>query len=273
MKKLLWLFSAAVLFLAFLIQSPRGASAQEAAEAAIEAAAAGPAGTSAEAAAPPRVLDRGDNAWMLMSSALVLAMTTPGLAMFYGGLVRKKNVVSVLMQCMFLMGLMTVMWGTVGYSLCFGGIEKPDAWIGNSDHFFMKGLQATWTEDKGSEIPLFPLDPINIPWFTHMLFQGMFFIITPALICGAFAERMKFSTMVVFMILWGLLVYCPLVSLGVGRRHLCLWLGTRQDVLCRRGTRFCRRNGRTHQLRRLGPGVRIGPWQTHGLRHRADAAA
>ena len=144
-----------------------------------------------------------------MSSALVLAMTTPGLAMFYGGLVRKKNVVSVLMQCMFLMGLMTVLWGTVGYSLCFGGIEKPDAWIGNSDHFFMKGLQATWTEGKGSEIPLFPLT-LNIPWFTHMLFQGMFFIITPALICGAFAERMKFSTMVVFMILWGLLVYCPL---------------------------------------------------------------
>ncbi|HEY1600112.1 MAG TPA: ammonium transporter [Pirellulales bacterium] len=207
MKKLLWLFCPAVLFLTILIPLQHEASAQEAAEAAIEAAA-GPAGTSAEAPAPPHVLDRGDNAWMLMSSALVLAMTTPGLAMFYGGLVRKKNVVSVLMQCMFLMGLMTVLWGTVGYSLCFGGIAAPDAWIGNADHFFMNGLQATWTEGKGSDIPLFPT--LNIPWFTHMLFQGMFFIITPALICGAFAERMKFSTMVVFMILWGLLVYCPL---------------------------------------------------------------
>ena len=161
---------------------------------------------------PPQVhqLDRGDNAWMLTSSALVLFMTTPGLAMFYGGLVRKKNVVSVLMQCVFMMGLMTVLWATVGYSLAFGGAE---AWIGNMDFLFMKGVQATWVEGVSgapgaSEIPLHA--KYNIPALTHMLFQGMFFIITPTLICGAFAERMKFSTMVVFMILWGLLVYCPL---------------------------------------------------------------
>ena len=94
------------------------------------------------AATPPRTLDRADNAWLLTSSALVLFMTTPGLAMFYGGLVRKKNVVSVLMQCIFLMGLMTVLWATVGYSLAFGG---SDPWIGNADHLFMKGVQATWT--------------------------------------------------------------------------------------------------------------------------------
>jgi len=166
---------------------------------------ASPTGSEAAPPAPPHVLDRGDNAWLLTSSALVLAMTTPGLAMFYGGLVRRKNVVSVLMQCVFLMGLMTVLWATVGYSLAFGG---ADAWIGNSDHFFMKGIQATWTDGVGSDIPLHPV--LNIPFATHMLFQGMFFIITPALICGAFAERMKFSTMVVFMILWGLLIYCPL---------------------------------------------------------------
>ena len=92
-------------------------------------------------AAPVHQLDRGDNAWMLTSSALVLFMTTPGLAMFYGGLVRKKNVVSVLMQCVFLMGLMTVLWATVGYSLAFGGTE---AWIGNGDYLFMNGVQATW---------------------------------------------------------------------------------------------------------------------------------
>lgn len=155
-------------------------------------------------AAAPHALDRGDNAWMLTSSALVLAMTTPGLAMFYGGLVRKKNVVGVLMQCLFLMGLMTVIWALIGYSLAFGG---ADAWIGNLDYLFMNGVQATWT-DGGPVIPLHAT--LNIPMLTHMLFQGMFFIITPALICGAFAERMKFSTMVVFMILWGLLVYCPL---------------------------------------------------------------
>lgn len=159
----------------------------------------------AEAPAPPRTLDRGDNAWLLTSSALVLFMTTPGLAMFYGGLVRKKNVVSVLMQCVSLMGIMTVLWGVIGYSLSFGGTE---AWFGNLDHLFMKGVQSTYVEGEGAVTPLHPTLPV--PWFTHMLFQGMFFIITPGLICGAFAERMKFSAMVAFSILWGLLVYCPL---------------------------------------------------------------
>jgi Amt family ammonium transporter len=149
-------------------------------------------------------LDRADNAWMLVSSALVLCMTTPGLAMFYGGLVRRKNVLSVVMQCLFLMGLMTAIWGLVGYSLSFGGTGP---WLGNADYLFMRGVQATWT----SEGPVTPLHAtLNIPMLTHMLFQGMFFIITPALICGAFAERMKFSAMVVFSILWGLTVYCPL---------------------------------------------------------------
>jgi Amt family ammonium transporter len=177
-----------------------------------------------EPAAPVHQLDRGDNAWMLTSSALVLFMTTPGLAMFYGGLVRKKNVVSVLMQCLFLMGLMTVLWATVGYSLAFGG---TGAWIGNTDHLFMKGVQATWGTG-GSEIPLHPI--LNIPMLTHMLFQGMFFIITPGLICGAFAERMKFSTMVVFSAVWGLLVYCPLChwvwgggALAYGTEHGATW--------------------------------------------------
>jgi Amt family ammonium transporter len=162
----------------------------------------------AEAATPPapapKPLDRGDNAWMLTSSALVLMMTGPGLAMFYCGLVRKKNVLSVIMQCFFLMGLMTVIWALYGYTLAFGG---ADAWIGNGDYLFMKGVQAEWVDGK----PNIPQHTAySIPMLTHMLFQGMFFIITPALICGAFAERMKFSTMVVFMILWGTLVYCPL---------------------------------------------------------------
>ncbi|MGA2060942.1 MAG: ammonium transporter, partial [Thermoguttaceae bacterium] len=154
-------------------------------------------------------LDRGDNAWMLTSSALVLMMTGPGLALFYCGLVRKKNVLSVMMQCVFLMCLMTVIWGLYGYTLGFGGdtATPPPKWIGNSDHLFMHGIQAEWKDGK-SVTPLHP--QLSIPRLTHMLFQGMFFIITPALICGAFAERMKFSTMVVFMILWGTIVYCPL---------------------------------------------------------------
>jgi Amt family ammonium transporter len=149
-------------------------------------------------------LDKGDNAWMLTSTALVLMMTAPGLALFYCGLVRKKNVLGVMMQCIFLMGLMTIVWGIWGYTLAFGG---AGALVGNLDHLFMSGVQAEIVDGE-SHIPVHP--DLSIPMLTHMLFQGMFFIITPALICGAFAERMKFSTMVVFMILWGTLVYCPL---------------------------------------------------------------
>ncbi len=149
-------------------------------------------------------LDTGDNAWMLVSCALVLFMTAPGLAMFYSGLVRKKNVLGVMMQCIFLMGLMTVYWAVIGYSLSFGG-DNP--WFGNGDHICMQGVQAEWNESLGEPVvPMFS----SIPMLTHMLFQGMFVIITPALICGAFAERMKFSAMVVFMLLWATLVYCPL---------------------------------------------------------------
>jgi ammonium transporter, Amt family len=158
-----------------------------------------------EPAAPPPVLDHGDNAWMLVSSALVLLMTAPGLAMFYGGLVRKKNVLGMMMQCFFLMALNAVIWGTYGYSLSFGGDPtKPDynKWIGNGQFLFMNEVQPTSPTE-------YPLEG-TIPRLTHMLFQGMFFIITPALICGAYAERMKFSAMVVFSILWGTLVYCPL---------------------------------------------------------------
>jgi Amt family ammonium transporter len=152
----------------------------------------------------------GHNAWMLTSSALVLFMTAPGLALFYGGLVRKKNVLSVMMQCLFLMGLMTVIWALYGYSLAFGDTQSTSLkpYIGNGDYLFMNGVARSWNEAANA-----PLDPPlvgEIPRSTHMLFQGMFFIITPGLICGAFAERMKFSAMVLFTILWGTLVYCPL---------------------------------------------------------------
>jgi Amt family ammonium transporter len=152
----------------------------------------------------------GHNAWMLTSSALVLFMTVPGLAMFYGGLVRKKNVLSIIMQCLFLMALMTVIWSLYGYSLAFG-VPDSDAlkpYIGDGDYLFMNGVARTWPE--GATAPVDPPLAGVIPRATHMLFQGMFFIITPALICGAFAERMKFSAMVLFSILWGTLVYCPL---------------------------------------------------------------
>ncbi|MEO1524717.1 MAG: ammonium transporter [Planctomycetota bacterium] len=144
------------------------------------------------------------NAWMLVSCALVLFMTAPGLAMFYGGLVRRKNVLSVMMQCVFLMGLMTVVWALYGYSLAFGG---DDRWIGNFDYAFMNDVQREWSDSANAAVT--PMEG-DIPRLTHMLFQGMFFIITPALICGAFAERIKFSAMVLYSILWGTFIYCPL---------------------------------------------------------------
>ena len=156
----------------------------------------------AEAAPAADALSTGDNAWMLTASALVLLMTAPGLAMFYGGLVRRKNVVSVLMQCIFLMGMMSVIWALWGYSLAFGG-DGP--YLGNGEFLFLNNVSPTWVDGE----PSYPMEGA-IPRLTHMVFQGMFFIITPALICGAFAERMKFSAMVLFSALWGTLVYCPL---------------------------------------------------------------
>ena len=148
-----------------------------------------------------------DLAWMLMASALVLFMTAPGLAMFYSGLVRKKNVIGVMMQCLFLMGLMSVIWALWGYSLSFG---KGNLFIGNFSHLFLSGL-----EMKNGELP-----GGAVPDLVFMIFQGMFFVITPALICGAFAERMKFGAMVLFMIGWGTLVYCPLCHMVWGEGWL-----------------------------------------------------
>lgn len=158
---------------------------------------------------PP--IDSGKVAWMLTSSALVLMMTAPGLALFYGGLVRKKNILGVMMQCVFLMGLMSVLWGVCGYSLAFGG-SSP--FYGNLDHVMLKGV----IPSAGLRIE----DAADKMMFAT--FQGMFFIITPALICGAFAERMKFSTMCVYMILWGLLVYCPIAHwVWAETGWLCEW--------------------------------------------------
>jgi Amt family ammonium transporter len=153
------------------------------------------------------------NAWMMASSALVLCMTAPGLALYYGGLVRKKNVLSVMMQCMFLMALMTVLWALYGYSLAFGNGGPLNRFIGGTDYLFMKGVQRTW--DTANQTPMTPMFSIGgkkqpITMYSHMFFEGMFFIVTPALMCGAFAERMKFRAMVLFSILWGTLVYCPL---------------------------------------------------------------
>ena len=141
-------------------------------------------------------IDTGDTAWMLVSCALVLLMT-PGLALFYGGLVRSKNVLNTMMLSMIALGVMTVQWVVVGYSLSFG--EDIGGFIGNpTDFAFFKGVGKT------------PAEGYTIPHMVFAMFQGMFAIITPALISGAIAERMKFKAYVLFIVLWGTLVYDPL---------------------------------------------------------------
>jgi Amt family ammonium transporter len=146
-----------------------------------------------------------DNAWMLVSAALVLMMTGPGLALYYGGLVRTKNVLSTLMQSFAMMGIVTVLWALVSYSLAFG---HGTSFIGGFEHLFLRGVGLTPNADYAA----------TIPHQTYMIYQLMFAIITPALITGAFAERMKFSAMAVFLILWSIFVYDPMAHMvwGVG---------------------------------------------------------
>src|SRR5690242_9699578 len=148
-----------------------------------------------------------DNAWMLTSAALVLMMTGPGLALFYGGLVRKKNVLSTMMQSFAMMALISVLWAICGYSLAFG---PGTSFIGDLHHLFLRGVTLSPEPDYSS----------TIPQQTFMIYQLMFAIITPALITGAFAERMKFSAMVVFMVLWSFLVYDPMAHMVWGKGGL-----------------------------------------------------
>ena len=151
--------------------------------------------------------DSGDTAWMLTSTALVLFMTIPGLALFYGGLVRVQNVLSVLMQCFALTGLITIIWIICGYSLAFNtaGMEAGKITLGS----FVGGLGTMFLRGVG-------VDSLSgtIPETVFITFQLTFAIITPALIAGAFAERMKFSAMLIFSILWSIIVYAPLCHMA-----------------------------------------------------------
>jgi Amt family ammonium transporter len=146
----------------------------------------------------------GDNAWMLTSAALVLLMTGPGLALFYGGLVRKKNILATMMQSFTMMAVITVLWAIVGYSLAFG---EGSPFLGDLRYLFLNGVGAAPNADYAG----------TIPQQTFMVYQLMFAIITPALITGAFAERMKFSAMLLFMILWTLVVYFPMAHMVWGK--------------------------------------------------------
>jgi Amt family ammonium transporter len=167
-------------------------------------------GAAAAAAAPTAPfmlevakLNSGDTAWMLTSTALVLLMTIPGLALFYGGMVRKKNVLATVMQSFAITCLVTVLWMMIGYSLAF--TAGTTAFLGSTDRFFLSGMAYV----NGAKVSVSHLAP-TIPESVYMCFQMTFAIITPALIAGAFADRMKFSAMLWFMALWSLLVYAPI---------------------------------------------------------------
>src|SRR5271166_199920 len=163
-----------------------------------------------DAAAGPPKLDTGDTAWMLSSTALVLLMTIPGLALFYAGMVRKKNVLATLMQCFAITCIVTIVWTVAGYSLAF---TNGNAYIGDLSRFMLNGIEAQIKKGVDTGFILGAgtdgAQPQTIPETVYMMFQMTFAIITPALIVGAFADRMKFSALCIFITLWSLLIYAP----------------------------------------------------------------
>jgi Amt family ammonium transporter len=174
----------------------------------------------ADAATPALMVNNGDNAWLLASSALVLMMTAPGLILFYGGLVRNKNVLATMMHSLVLMGLISALWLVFGYSMAFA---EGNSFCGNPlTYLFLKGVGTT---PNGDYAP-------TIPHQTFMLFQLMFAIITPALISGAIAERVKFSGYILFMLLWMTFIYLPICHMVWGKGGLFSWaLGGKIPVL------------------------------------------
>ncbi|HEX2939611.1 MAG TPA: ammonium transporter [Rhodopila sp.] len=154
-----------------------------------------------------QTIEPGDVAWMLTSTVLVLLMTIPGLALFYAGMVRKKNVLAIMMQSFMLCAVMTVLWVVAGYSLAF---TDGNAWIGDTSRLFLNGIADHW--DKPLTLGAGTLDAVTmtIPESVFVMFQMAFAIITPAVVTGSCADRMKFSALLVFFTLWSLLVYAPL---------------------------------------------------------------
>ncbi len=197
--------SVLVAMMAIALLLPAGLMAQVAAEAPVVETLA-----VAETAEEAPVLDSGNTAWMITATILVLFMSIPGIALFYGGLVRQKNVLSLIMQTLFIVGAVSILWVAFGYSWAFGtGFAESGnplgAVIGGFDKAFLHGIR------------LDTLSAGNIPELVFVMFQCMFALITPALILGAFAERIKFLGFVVFILLWVTLAYFPDGSLGVGR--------------------------------------------------------
>src|SRR5579863_6763839 len=199
--------------------APASAPAAEASAAPAASAAAAPDASAASAAAAPAAptapfsvdsskINSGDTAWMLTSTALVLFMTIPGLALFYGGMVRKKNVLATVMQSFAITCVVTVVWTVIGYSLAF---TPGNSFIGGFSRIFLAGMNYIHG-DKATTLTVSHLAP-TIPETVYFVYQMTFAIITPALITGAFADRMKFSSMLVFMTLWSIVVYSPIAHM------------------------------------------------------------
>jgi ammonium transporter, Amt family len=163
-------------------------------------------GPAMAADAAPKI-DSGDTAWMLASTALVLMMTIPGLAMFYGGMVRRKNMLATMMQSFTVCCLVTIVWMVIGYSLAF---TNGSPYVGDLSRFFLQGFGANWDKPFQLGAGVDSATQTTIPETVYMMFQMTFAIITPALITGAFADRMKFSALIIFMVLWSILVYSPI---------------------------------------------------------------
>ena len=193
---------------------PADAAKVEAPAAAAADAAPAPAAPAAAEAAPAPVPNKGDTAWMMVSTLLVILMTVPGLALFYGGLVRSKNMLSVLMQVMVTFSLIVVLWFIYGYSLAF---TEGNAFIGGFDRLFMKGI---WDNVAGTFVNAATFSKgVVIPEIVFAAFQATFAGITCALIVGAFAERMKFSAVLMFMVLWFTFSYAPVAHM------VWFWMG------------------------------------------------
>ena len=195
-------------------------------------------------------LDKADTAWLLTSTALVLFMTLPGLALFYGGLVSRRNVLSVLMQCFTIAGIVTVLWIVVQYSLAFSDGGSMNAWVGGLGKLFLSGV----TVDSLSG---------TAPESIFLTFQLTFAIITCALIVGGFAERMRFAPMLLFSVLWSLIVYAPVCHWVWGGG----WLADMGFLGLRR------RRGGAPDRRRGGTGRSAGPGSAFRLPGQAHATA
>ncbi len=154
-----------------------------------------------------QTIEPGDVAWVLVCTVLVLLMTVPGLALFYAGMVRKKNVLAIMMQSFSLCAVMTVVWVVAGYSLAF---TPGNAWIGDFSRLFLNGLGDTWDKPFTLGAGTANAQPTTIPESVFLMFQMAFAIITPAVVTGSCADRMKFSALLMFFTLWSLLIYAPL---------------------------------------------------------------